>query len=223
MPAPAHTRITYSGVFGSPSQPTEIWAFNLSAAPMLGTQAPGNQGIADACAAAYATHLKPIFDTDITLTRVRLATIGPGGLVGKDPQGGYMQVDWVGQTPGANGATAANRKPLQTALCISLTTARAGATGKGRFFLPWPPAQQLDADYRVSAAQATGNATTAKAFLNAVKAAIGVDLVVASGGSVKTGQGPALSVVTGVRVGRVPDTMRSRRGALLEGYSLATL
>ena len=224
MAAPAHTRITFSGVFGSTTQPIEIWAFNLSARPVLGTQPPGNAQMAADVAAAYTTHLKPLYDTDVTLTRVRIASLGPEGLVSKDGNGAYNQVDHNTAVSGANGAVAANRKPLQTALVVSLTTGRAGPTGKGRFFLPWPSPQLLDTEYRISATQAATNAASAKAFLNAVSTAVGAPLVVASGGSVKPGGlGPALTNVTGVRVGRVPDTMRSRRSALLEGYSALSL
>jgi hypothetical protein len=76
--------------------------------------------------------------------------------------------------------------------------------------------------------------TTADAVLDSVRSfldGVNIDLTaagwgrvaVASGGSLVTGQGPAVRAVTSVRVGRALDTMRSRRASLLEGYRVQAL
>lgn len=231
MPSPAHTRITWSGVFGGATAPVEIWAFGLNAEP-LDVAAYGAGQVATKMVTAYSTHLKGLFGTSVLLTKTRVANVDASGHVTKVADGSFRQLDDVTQIAGTATETNASRKPISTALCVSLTTARAGATGKGRFYLPWPPVYVLETDYRVSAAFTDSLRDAAKSFLDAVNAGLTAAqpggtatgrLVVASGGSVKTGEAPALSRVTGVKVGRVPDTMRSRRGAMLEGYSVGAL
>lgn len=215
MPVQAHTRITFSGVYGSTTQPTEVWSFNVNTSAAFDRTVPAHQTVADACLTAYHTHMRPLYDTDVTLTRVRAAAIGIDGRVLKTPAGGFLQADKTGVSSGAQGAVAANRKPLQTALVVSLVSARAGASGKGRYFLPWPQPTVLDTEWRISTTAQTAILDASRLFLQAVAAAAGPVLVI----SYKDFASP----VTGVRVGRVPDTMRSRRSHLIEGYAAATL
>lgn len=219
MARPAHTRITFSGVFGSPTAPVEVWAFNLCAPPNI---AGANEGqmfstLGQGLVSAYTTSIASHQSSDVVLTRVRVAAVKPDGRVEQTTAGAYVQGDTAASVVGVMSAASNIRYPLQTALVISLMTARAGATGKGRFFLPFPVgATALGTDFRIADAQMAGYVTRAKTFLNACKTALGTDLVVASTKGY-------LTPVTGVRIGRAPDTMRSRRGALLEGYSSATL
>lgn len=215
MPVQAHTRVTFSGVFGSTTAPLEIWSFNINTASIFDKTITAHKTLADAAQAAYATHIKPILDSEQIITRVRAAAIGIDGRVLKTGDGGYVQADNVTVTPGALGVSAANRKPLSTALVCSLVTNRAGPSGKGRFFLPWPSSQVLGTDYRLSTTDQATDLAAVKGFIGALRTA-GTDVLVVSSKDFA-------SPVTGVRVGRTPDTMRSRRSHLLEAYSTTTL
>lgn len=114
----------------------------------------------------------------------------------------------------------AGTMPLQCALVITLETALSrGLANKGRIYLPDPrgalsgPGRTLDAAATATAADWAANLMTA---LNTV-GGLG-DVSVAS--SVRTG---AEESVTRISVGSVIDTMRSRRGKLLEVRSSDTV
>jgi hypothetical protein len=223
MPPPLHTRVTFSGTFGAVSSPVEVWQFNLN----FGTERthdqvqPTLENYSD-LRAAWVTHIAPVMTSDIHLTRVRHALVGDDGRVRRDSAGGYIQTDTNGDWSGTVATTAAIRMPLQTSLVVSLQSAKAGAVGKGRFFLPWP-ATTLDADYRIGSALAAQYSQRFRDFVDDCVSAVHYPLVVASGGSALTGDPAGLYPVTSVRVGRVPDTMRSRRSHLLEGYASVAL
>jgi hypothetical protein len=74
---------------------------------------------------------------------------------------------------------------------------------------------------------ATSFANAVKALVNAVNTTAGTrtagTVVIASGGSALKGIAPGLRPVTGVSVGRVVDTMQSRRNALQESRVLVSL
>jgi hypothetical protein len=217
MAKPAHTRVTLSGIFGPLGTPYEVWNCNLSAPPNLGAANDGSNfgPMATSIATAWTTHIRPVMATDLYLTRVRVAAVTDQGLVQKTAVGGYVQSDWTGSSQGQVAVATGMRKPLQSALVASLHTARAGATGKGRIF--WPsPLYNIGTDFRITAADAAAFNTVVRAFLNAVKTALGTDLVVASSKGY-------LSPVTGVSVGQVIDTQRSRRHALPEGKLVVAL
>lgn len=214
MPTPAHTRITWSGVFGSVAEPLETWQFGVNVGPVAFASADAREDAAQACHVAWVDHLAPRVRAQVSLTNVRVAQVLETGLVSKNGDGQYNQADDPRTAPGSGGVIAL---PFQVALCISLVTARSGPEGKGRFYLPGPNVQ-LETDGRISAAAATSHATSAAAFLGAVDLAI-AGSGGASGNPVVASSKGFLSPVTGVRVGRVLDTQRRRRGDLAEGYS----
>lgn len=95
-------------------------------------------------------------------------------------------------------------------------------------FLP-VHAGALGTDGRLSATDAGGVAASLTTFIQALNSALVYPsnvtmetpqprVVVSSGGSVKQGIPPANYAVTSVRVGRVFDTMRSRRRNQVEEY-----
>jgi hypothetical protein len=228
MPAPAHARFTFSGTFGPAGAPVEIWSFNINGTSGGISDMAQITSAAAAASTTYATTLRPLFPSDIVLTKVRCALVDDTGHVVRTAVGGYQQADDNTARAGSGTVAVGGRMPLSTALVVSLTTARAGASGKGRFFLPWPQTKALGTDYRMSADDALACQTAARSFLLGVRAALptGSDLVVASGGATANGvalHGPVLSPVTGLRVGRVPDTMRSRRSGLREEYTSIAL
>lgn len=208
---PAHCRVVFEGVTGSVTGPLEHWSFGINfphdVLPADGTQLV-DDGVAAALKEVYSTNIAPIMMTDRILTLVKVSRVGADGHVEKRADGSYIQGEWQGTSYGA-GTTVG--LPLQTALVVSLETARAGATGRGRFFLPFP-AKAIDQwNKRLSPEDAADVAARAKAFLN------GLAQVTTYGPVVASSKG-YLTPVTGVRVGRVPDTMRSRREDLPEGY-----
>lgn len=217
MPAPTHTRVTFSGIFGATTGPSEIWNFGLHFGPLQATTAAAATTIAGNLITPWTSYMKPMFTSDVVLTKVRVAVVAADGHVAKDFDGSYKQGDWVGVNAGSGTrATGTGYLPLQTAMVGSLSSARPDATGKGRFFLPFPGVYALAADYRLGASDAQSLAGSLKSFINAAVTAVQAPLVIASSKGY-------LSNVTTVRVGRVPDTMRSRRNQELEAYSVLSL
>nr|CRY96448.1 hypothetical protein [uncultured prokaryote] len=115
-------------------------------------------------------------------------------------------------TPSALGSN--GRMPAQIAVVLSLRTARPRGRGSnGRMYIPALPTLEENTG-RFSTADATTIAVAASDALSAIGSALSTDVVVGS----QVGSG-LLETVTGVRVGRVPDTQRRRREGLPESYS----
>lgn len=105
--------------------------------------------------------------------------------------------------------------PGQDTVAVSLRTALARGRGHvGRFYPPTGSQTPDGLDGLITAAIATTMSTSAATLVAAVNTAVGVGsrVVVFS----KIGQ--SVEPVTAVRVGRVTDTMRSRRAQLRENY-----
>lgn len=218
MVVPAHTLVTVTGVYGSVAAPIEDWSFSLKfGLPIPNVTLTQMQTMCNSIRNAYGTHMASALPTSCSTTRLRVASIEEfqgRNRVARTQGGEYIQADNVSSFAhtGSNNTVL----PLQTALVVSLTSTRGGPTGKGRFFLPWP-GYALSADYRITDAQATASAQSVRTWINAIKTlewatgnALGPPIVASSKGYVST--------VTGLRVGRAPDTMRSRRGDNPEGY-----
>lgn len=219
MPAPAHSLITFSGVFGSFTAPVEIWSFGVKTAVVnLGSQA-ARKAMATQMETAFATHLGGRLPSNVVLTRTRWAEINPVGLVARETDGAYSQGDaTLGHICTGSGGSI---MPLQTALVVSLNTPRPGPTGKGRFFLPFP-AVSLANDFRITATDASTIGAAVKSFLDAINTAVSTGPTQVGKIVVASSKG-YLSEVTSMRIGRVPDTLRSRRSALLEAYVSSNL
>lgn len=109
--------------------------------------------------------------------------------------------------------------PNQVAMVATLETGQTrGLAHRGRIYLPLPP-MPVGTDGKISEANATGAAATVKGLLDTINAAPGSGRVLIGS---KVGVG-AFRNVTGVSVGRVLDTMRSRRTSLTEGRMTAAL
>jgi hypothetical protein len=152
------------------------------------------------------------------MTRTRAAVIQETGFVQRDSAGAYVQADDL--TP-ASGVASSTQLPLQVTLAITLDSAFPGPTGRGRFFIP-SPALGVLVSGSLSASSQTSISDFAQAYCNAINVAAAANgagrLCVASGGSVLKGIAPGLRTVVQIRVGRVPDTIRDRRGDLPELY-----
>jgi hypothetical protein len=150
----------------------------------------------------------------VVLTKTTVAEVGSDGLWQKNADGSFQKGEKIQDAAGT--VVGGMYHPLQTALCVTLTTARAGASGRGRFFLPHRQ-MALGVDGLLSVAAADLMADTCKTFVNSVNAIASLGQVV-----VASGRG-FLTPVTGLRVGRVADTMRSRRKDQIEDYRLRFL
>lgn len=107
--------------------------------------------------------------------------------------------------------------PPQVALAFTLdTSVRRGRASHGRFYLPMPGIAAEPATGALAASTTNAYATQARTMLNAIVVALGLPYrpVVTS----KLGLGEERNV-TGIRVGRVLDTIRSRRTSLPEDYA----
>lgn len=219
-----HHRLTFRGVFGQASGPIETWSVNLAMSndPTNATPAALTT-LAGLAKTAWTTHMAPLYSSLTGLVQVRVASLGSDGRVVQTGAGAYVQGDWLGDQRGTTAQGSWGAYPLQTALVASLVTGRAGPAGKGRIFLPFPETMQLGNDYRITTTQATTAATKVKDFIAALNTALGNQVTVVGATSSITGKEATLSTVTGVRVGRVPDTMRSRRGDAIEGYVSVSL
>jgi hypothetical protein len=161
---------------------------------------------------AFVTRAASLIPGAVSLTRVKVASIGPLGL--------YTRDSWESTSPAVAGTNASGGlMPAQTAMVASLMTSRRGPTGRGRMYLPCR-SLNIGSDSRIAAADALGLAGSVATLLNALNNEPGLDpaadqqVVVASSKGFNT-------LVTGVRVGRVPDTVRSRRSQLIEEYQTA--
>lgn len=145
------------------------------------------------------------------LEGVKFAAIGADGRYTSDP----FLVD-VADTGGAAPFSGITDAILpQSALAISLNTARRGSSGRGRFYLPMPVVA-VGGDMVVPEVIRDNMAAAAQTFLNNVYNTPGIDVTDLT--PVVASTKGFLSAVTGVRVGRVIDTIRSRRRSIDEGY-----
>lgn len=119
----------------------------------------------------------------------------------------------VADLPGGGGS--APVYPNQVALCVSLTTGFSrGGAHRGRFYLPMPTFG-LDANGQFAAANAVAVSNGTDSFISGLNAmSTGWKVAVFS----RKSGAPSHRLVTGNQVGRVYDTQRRRRRALVENY-----
>ena len=199
MPTPAHLRLTVSGIFGTLIAPYERWSFRVNFGVGEGPTALA------ALADAGVANLAPILEgtkTVCRITEVKAASILATGLYAADPE--IRPVNLPGT--GSGGA-----EIPQVAMVASLMTGRRGATGRGRIYLPMPAA---DAGAGGVFTQQFADTTALRVanFLNGVNSGLGF------GNAVVASTKGYVTPIEAVRVGRVPDTMRSRRTSIPEGY-----
>lgn len=211
MVRPEHTLVTWRGDLVNPAggATLEQWSFGLRgpAGPVL---AESNlNSAATQAKTAWTENLSSLFAVDIVLRGVEVARVGVDGRYRRREDGSFELGIDEGDISGT--AAVAAYYPAQTALVASLSTARNGPTGKGRIFLPWVSAFGVGSDRLISVVDAQNVAGRVANFVEQVATAVlGEVQVVSSKGYA--------SKVTGVAVGRVPDTMRSRRKDLIEDY-----
>ena len=209
-----HGKLTMSGTLGAQEGSPERWSMSLSLRPsgwFNATDSAGRREDIVADVKAFWARPASAIANIARLTQVKFAPIGVNGKYSGDP----FVYDFLPVLAAGGGLL----HPYNVSLCVSLTTARRGPTGKGRIFLPLPTLAVNDQGLCGNAA-VQGVAASVQTLLTALNNAPGLDVqdnevVVASSKGY-------LSLVTGVRAGLVLDTVRSRRRALVENYG-ATL
>lgn len=203
-PAPFLRLVVSGTLYG-----TEQFAWSLAIARNFETDpAPSTipQALIDA---VVAYHSDPATQTgaNALLTLIKLNEIGPNGryLSASDT----VLHEFETGVPGVGTAA----QPPQTAVAVTLRTpVRRGLASSGRFFLPHL-ANGPSNDGRLLAGAAVGIATATTTFLNAIGPALGGNWRPAVTSDVREG---AIRDVTHCEVGRVLDTIRSRRSSLDE-------
>jgi hypothetical protein len=171
------------------------------------------QDLADLVAAYWV-------DTDIgmnsaaTVYTLKVAAVGTNGLYLTDPKEAETGIG------GTEGTFDDTRYPNQVALAVTtLTNTSIGHAVRGRFYLPIP-SFAVDVPGLIPALAATNVATRSAQLLSdfndVLTGTAGPDALMSIMSSVGAG---TTKGITGVRCGRVYDTIRSRRNELAESYS----
>lgn len=221
MPAPAHYRVTGTGILGTDAAPFDEFSFGISLSkqgePFLIREDTAT--LAETLYPRFATLVGALCTSQVRLDRVRVTSVNADGLTAVNVDGAYIQGDSV--STGARGTGTENR-PGQIALAVTLQSAADGPTGRGRFFVPIPSAV-MNSGGRVSSAAVGTIADAVKTFIDGVNTDVAAlttsEVVVASGGSPARSIPPALRPVTSILVGDVLDTQRRRRNAMVEAYT----
>lgn len=200
----AHTRFQFGGVFGTFAQPLEIWSctFNTSlASAMTDTQWTD----ASAAIATLFSDLHAFLSSKVRLTFIKGSlcdasnhVVGAVRLVEEDMDVG----------------TGAPHMPPQCAVRISLQGDGRGRSKQGGFYLPLIASNVVDTTLELAQADADTIAGAAGTCLAVNIPAAGVGQVIVASGRI--GNVPVVEA----RVGRAIDTIRRRRGDLVEQYSL---
>ena len=194
-------------VVGGTLYTSEQWSFGLSFAGAAGSAPTSVPTAVYDAVAAFVQRAAAPSSNKAPLTFIKLNRIGQDGR--------YTEQKSVTRevAAGIAGASTANIAP-QIAAAVTLDTGnRRGLAAKGRFYVP-VPAAAIGTDGRILETDANALRDAAVTMVNSLNAAGIGRLVVAS--DVGTG---AFRAVRSVRVGRVLDTIRSRRTSLPESYS----
>lgn len=211
MPVPTHFRFTFRGDFvGTP----EHWSFGLAYEREVG--AGGDAGIdaVDKAAVTAATDFwfggnGSRIPNNAKMTDWRLYVIGADGKAEGD-----IHVEDVSAIS-VTGASAPVYPP-QVALAITKVGDNRGPAKLGRFYLP--TTAPFGADMRLSVGEATSIGNEVQAWMKGISDAIDLPGTVASSSALNISSVGAgvKQMVDHCEVGRVLDTLRSRRRSLLE-------
>lgn len=207
-----HLRLTCSGVFqGLTGAAWEQWSFRLNLSDSGATMENFTEGALDDKAADLAKFFAAPgarVGQYVRMTEVKLARIGANGKYTAEPL--IKAMDVRGSATGATGFP-------QIALAVSLDTDRRGPSGRGRFYIPGPFIS-LDVTTGLIPQTTVDEILLAcQTLLNDLNNAAGLDFA-NSKVTIASGKG-FNSDVKRVRVGRVADTIRSRRNQILENYT----
>lgn len=212
-----HLRVIARGALGPQGGAWEEFSYSIAMGTTGAALEVTEDYLADLAADVRAFHARP--DTNIAadarLTEIKVAHIGVDGKwVGYAPL--YR---WTGNVAGGRGpAGLFMANAPQVALACSLRTAAPGPRGRGRFFLPLPAVSANSVDGLIPAATANAVAGSLKTLVQNLNERPGLSTNAMRTCVASTFGG--IYPVTEVRVGRVLDTVRSRRADLQESYAV---
>lgn len=211
MPTPVHMRFTFRGDFVSTP---EHWSFGLQ----FSRDNPGepDSTVSDIDVDAVTTACDTFFGASFSripnnakMTDWRAYSIGPAGTA----EGDILVTDVSAlDIKGLD----APKYPPQVALVVTKVANDRGLAQFGRFYLPTNA--PLATDQRVSVSEATATADAATQFMKDVSDAIDVGgfAVSSEGLNISNRGGGVRQTVDHLELGRVLDTLRSRRRSMLE-------
>jgi hypothetical protein len=211
MPYDNHIRLTMSGAFQTVGQPIlERFSFgiNLSDPPNFDPLllAPD---LAQDCVNMFSRAGTGIANTAL-LQEVKMARIGADGRYTGDPA--------IVSTNARGGGGSQIKYPTQISLAVSFGTTRRGASGRGRMYLPLPLASLDTNTFTISLLAAEGVRDSIATWIADLRNQPGLDPPNAPRPTIASIKGYNTDITT-VRVGRVLDTIRSRRTSVPESYT----
>lgn len=204
----------YLLAFGGPLSTNEQWSCTLRMSAAFAAQDQAGEeaaleGIVQVLTFQWAQQNPVSGDARVSFVKYNRV-----GVDGKYTRETTNQVDIAPPLLSAAGGV----HPLQIALVATLeTSVERGLANKGRIYLPSPWYPCSEPNRTISAGSAQGAATWVAGLITALNDVAGVGTVIVAS---KTRAG-AIRPVTGVNVGTVLDTMRSRRTSLLESRQSA--
>lgn len=215
-----HYRVTVKGGYGQSASELEQWQWSVNVdADAVPVDDGGADALADAALAQYnaVNGMRTKLPAYAFTREIDVRFINALGLQERASDGSFIGTA-VRSTVGPGTGSSTPVYPPHVALVCSLLTNRSGPSGKGRVFLPAPALAIDSGDFLLAEAAGDAIRDSLVGYINALNnvnntfPAHGLGNV-----SVMSTKGFA-STVTGVRVGRVLDTQRSRRRDLLERY-----
>lgn len=217
-------RLSFRGRLGAAGAEADEWVCGLSSiAPLEGMPDTKFElgAIADSIKPSVETFIAGSCSSQAVLDAVRVSAVGTDGKELRDANGAYLHADSLSVQRGS----LTGYKPFQVAWVVSTVTEFAGATGRGRFYVP-VPGVAVQTNGKPVAANVAAMADRAKALLdaiNALHAGFTLTLAVASKGSAVQGIPPGFRRITGLRVGDMFDTQTRRRNDEDEAYEARTV
>lgn len=215
MSVPTHFRVTVRGTFGATD---EIWVtgFHFQRAAGQGPDA----GLDDIDEGAMTSAIAGFFG-GTTFTSALKTTDWRAYQIGTNKKmegNGPLLHEFTTPVAGTGGAQPV--WPSNVALCVTTISDTRGPAQRGRFYLP-PPQGELGTDWRMSLALVTTYEATVRSFLKAMSDAIDIPDTLESSDMVNVSDRPVGSAgtiqsVDHIEIGRVCDTVQSRRRQLLE-------
>ena len=204
-----HNLVTWRGQLGS----NEIWQFGIRFRDALGVA--NSTATANALANSWKNKLGAFTAGYVTLREVRISPIGNNGKLASEPT--------ISTLAPLSGGMGSKLHPYQVSLAVSLRSDRvSGKLSHGRFYLPGPAVNVVS-----TGAVDPDEMTAVRAGVGAFLAECVDTMATPVGGS----ESPILvsrgsedyETVTRWAVGEVLDTIRSRRGGLIETRAYAPI
>jgi hypothetical protein len=211
-----HLRVQVSGVLGPAGSAWEIFSWGFAIGGGSGGLQVAENALSDVCddVISYWQDPAALVSVFARITSIKIADVQPDGKW-RNGVATYERTS-PGIPGGSQGAGGTLTHAPQVALAVTLRTAINSPRTRGRFFLPLPTATVPGGSGLMDSGQATGVAERTATLFTQVNNQPGFDnngnvVVVASTFG-------AITPVTSVSVGRVLDTITSRRNALKESY-----